>query len=338
MAGTESGARPFVELAAYEWLLLAFGAATILVFGLVALGNPFPVTATLLVMCVLSALSVHFNADADDAGSIALSAQGMVVAAAVLTFRGSAPLLGPLLVGMAGALWRLPRNRHQWFSIPGNLAVYGLPAVASAALLSRMTLGSNPSMFQLCAIALPLAVAYAVVNTGLVACYVAAYQRVGLGAMLREVGPNLPGTYVPFLFGAVVGQLSLVYGLVVFALASATFVMVQAVFTSYRELVESEHAALEGIVAAVERKDPYTAGHQQTSPALRALHGHASRLEGPQPRPASSSTRSCTTSASSVCRTTFCASPASSTPQSERSCSGTSPRARRSSERCRSSR
>jgi response regulator RpfG family c-di-GMP phosphodiesterase len=126
-----------------------------------------------------------------------------------------------------------------------------------------MSLDSNPSMFQLCAIALPLAVAYAVVNTGLVACYVAAYQKVDLTTMLREVGPNLPGTYVPFLFGAVVGQLSLVYGLVVFALASATFVMVQAVFTSYRELVESEHAALEGIVAAVERKDPYTAGHSK---------------------------------------------------------------------------
>ncbi|MGQ0826632.1 MAG: HD-GYP domain-containing protein, partial [Actinomycetota bacterium] len=46
-------------------------------------------------------------------------------------------------------------------------------------------------------------------------------------------------------------------------MAAASFVMVQVVFASYRRLVESEREVLAGLVAAVEEKDPYTAGHSQ---------------------------------------------------------------------------
>ncbi len=71
------------------------------------------------------------------------------------------------------------------------------------------------------------------------------------------------GSYVPFLFGAFVGELSLRFGMVVLALAAVSFVMVQAVFASFRAVVESERGALEGLAAAVEAKDPYTGGHSK---------------------------------------------------------------------------
>jgi response regulator RpfG family c-di-GMP phosphodiesterase len=263
MDGTEGVARPFARLAAYEWLCVGLGTAAISAAVLVASHEHLPQTGPLIALCVLSGLSVLYNADADEGGKIAASAEGMVVAAAIVAFRSSSPMLGPLLVGMAAAFWRIPRSRHHWFAVAGNLAVYGLPALVASALLTRLSLAAAPSTLELCAIAVPLAAVYALVNSSLIAWYFVAYQRVGFRDALRELLPHIAGAYVPFLFGAVVGQLSLVYGLVVFALASATFVMVQAVFTSYRELVQSESAALEGIVAAVERKDPYTAGHSK---------------------------------------------------------------------------
>jgi hypothetical protein len=95
------------------------------------------------------------------------------------------------------------------------------------------------------------------------AAYVSLCETVPFGAVIRALLPTAGGVYVTFLFGAFVGELSLRFGLVVFALAGVVLVMVQAVFASYRQLVESEKEVLEGMVNAVERKDPYTAGHSK---------------------------------------------------------------------------
>ncbi|MGQ0826014.1 MAG: HD-GYP domain-containing protein [Actinomycetota bacterium] len=209
----------------------------------------------------MSALSNWFSVAADDDERISASAQGMVIAASALVFRDSAPMLGPLLVGMAGAFWRIPRNRHQWFTVPANFAIYGGPALATAAVLGAFNISDSPSALTLAAVALPLSIVYAVVNGALMAPYIALVEQVSLKDAARMLFATAGGVYLSFLFGAFVGELSLRFGLVVFGLAAATFVMVQAVFASYRKLVESEQQTCEGLIAAVERKDPYTAGH-----------------------------------------------------------------------------
>ena len=137
MDGTEGAPRPVAGLAPYEWLFAALGGAAIGALGILATREALPALAPLAVLCLLSALSVHFNVDADDDGKISASAQGMVVAAAIFAFRQSSPMLGPMLVAMAAAFWRVPRSRHQWFTIPGNFAVYGFPALAAGALLAQ---------------------------------------------------------------------------------------------------------------------------------------------------------------------------------------------------------
>jgi HD-GYP domain-containing protein (c-di-GMP phosphodiesterase class II) len=206
---------------------------------------------------------VRFNIDGDERGSVSLSAEGVVIAAAVVAFRDTSPLLAPLLVAMAAAFWRVPRTRHQWFAIPGNLGTYGLPALAAAAALGITPLGDTPSALTLALVALPIATSYVLVNGALVGAYVVLYQRVPLRAVVGSLRSQAVGMYVPFLFGAYVGELSRRFGLVVFVLAAVVFVMVQAAFDSYRRLLDSERETCNGLIAAVERKDPYTAGHSK---------------------------------------------------------------------------
>ena len=137
MDGREGATRPFAGLVPYEWLFAALGCGAVGALVFLASREQLPATGPLAVLCVLSALSVHFNVDADDGGKISASAQGMVAAAAIFAFRQSSPMLGPMLVAMAAAFWRVPRSRHQWFTIPGNFAVYGFPALAAGALLAQ---------------------------------------------------------------------------------------------------------------------------------------------------------------------------------------------------------
>ncbi|MGQ0824627.1 MAG: HD-GYP domain-containing protein, partial [Actinomycetota bacterium] len=267
------------RLRGYERLWITYGLGSLAIAGLLAWFEPAPAIATMVVLCGLSALSVRFSVAADDDEKISASAQAMVVAAAVLTFRDSSPLLGPLLVGMCAAFWRLPRTRHQWFTVPGNLGANGLSALAAAAALSMFEVSSQPSALTLAAVGLPVALAYALANAALMAPGIALVEQISLRDAARllfvsELTSSGAG-YVPFLFGAFVGELSLRFGLVVFGLAAATLVMVQAVFASYRKLVESERHTCEGLIAAVERKDPYTAGHSaRVARFARYIGGH----------------------------------------------------------------
>jgi HD domain len=181
---------------------------------------------------------------------------------------------------MAAALWRVPRNRRHVFTLIGNFGVSGLPALAGAALLGAFTLGHTPGSLIVCALAIPVSLAYALLNATLLAWCVAVAQNVPLRVVLRSLVPHLPAAYVPFLFGAFVGELSLRYGLVVFALAGVSLVMVQAVFASYRALIESEREALEGMVAAVGNKDNYTARHSKRVVKFARYMGEHLGLKG----------------------------------------------------------
>ncbi|MGQ0826378.1 MAG: HD-GYP domain-containing protein, partial [Actinomycetota bacterium] len=254
---------------------MGYALGSLAIAGVLAASASLPQVSILVLLCALSALSLRFNADGDENGKVAASAQGMVIAAAALAFRDTSPLLGPLLVGMAAAFWRLPRNRHHGFTAIAILGVNGLPALAVGALLGAFNLSSSPSALTLAAVALPLSVAYAAVNGALMAPYIALIERISLRDAARMLFATAGGVYLSFLFGAFVGELSLRFGLVVFGLAAATLVMVQAVFASYRKLVESERQTCEGLIAAVERKDPYTAGHSaRVARFARYIGGH----------------------------------------------------------------
>jgi HD-GYP domain-containing protein (c-di-GMP phosphodiesterase class II) len=251
----------------HELLWLLYGGTAVVAAALLARTESLPPFPALLSLCALSALSIHFNADADDGGRIAVSAHIVVAAAAIVAFRSSSPLLGPLLVGMASAFWRVPRTRHEWLSIPGNFGAAGLATLAGAWIVSLFALGEAPSALVLAAVVLPASLADAFANAVLVSCYVTLRESVAFFSATRTVlyseAASAGGGYLPFLFGAFVGELSLRFGIVVFAFAAVAFVMVQAVFAGIRKLIESERETCDGLIAAVERKDPYTAGHSK---------------------------------------------------------------------------
>src|SRR5215471_2992747 len=198
-------ARRHGGLVAHEWLFAALGAASVCALALFACREPFPPLGPLALLCALSILSERYYAPADASGSIAASAHGMVVAAAAFTFQDTSPVAGAFIVGMAAAFWRVPRDRHQTFTLFGNLAVYGLPAMVAASLLTHFDVGS-PNTLQLVALTVPLVGAYALVNAGLVAWCIFVSQKVPLVDASRELWPHLPGAYIPSLFGAVVGE------------------------------------------------------------------------------------------------------------------------------------
>ncbi|MGQ0826245.1 MAG: hypothetical protein ACT4OX_14645, partial [Actinomycetota bacterium] len=256
-------ARRFGGLVAYDGLLPGLGAAAVGASAELGAVESLPAAGPLVALCFLSALASRYEAIADDGAVVAASTQAMVVAASLVVFADTSPLLGPLLVGMSAAFWRIPRTRHQWLTLVGTLGVCGFPALAAAVVFGWLPLPEFPSTFELCVAALPLAVVNAAVNGSLISAYLAVYERIRFRVAAAQLVPHLPGVYVPFVFGVVVGELSVRFGLVVLGLAAASFVMVQVVFASYRRLVESEREVLAGLVAAVEEKDPYTAGHSQ---------------------------------------------------------------------------
>ncbi|MGQ0826437.1 MAG: LamG-like jellyroll fold domain-containing protein, partial [Actinomycetota bacterium] len=128
MDRTEAAARRYGGLVAYEWLLTGLGIAAVGASATLGAAAPFPAAGPLVLLCVLSAVASRYEAVADDDGLLSASMQSMVVATSLVTFADMSPLLGPLLVGMASAFWRIPRSRHERFTLLGNFGLCGFPA------------------------------------------------------------------------------------------------------------------------------------------------------------------------------------------------------------------
>ncbi|HTL86876.1 MAG TPA: hypothetical protein VL856_16955, partial [Acidimicrobiia bacterium] len=158
-------------LASDELFCVAAGVAAVVAVIFTGAAERAPNLSYLCVLCVLSALSVHFSVAVDDDESFHASAQGMVIAAAVVVFRHDAALFGAAVVGAASAFWRRPRTRHEWFTIPGNIGLNGLAALSGAVVLGLFPGESRPGALAFALAGLCAAVAYESSNGLLVACY-----------------------------------------------------------------------------------------------------------------------------------------------------------------------
>ena len=114
---------------------LALGALTVVVAVLLARSSPMPAVEAVLVFAALFALAENQVAVLPNRASA--SASFMLAMAAIVAFQGQGPVLGALLVGLAGGLYWPHLRSGDWRKILFNSSNFALSSAAAAAEIGR---------------------------------------------------------------------------------------------------------------------------------------------------------------------------------------------------------
>jgi len=251
-SGTD-GQRPFGA-----WCALVGAAA---LGGAIALGanhGPVPLTelAVLVGLCVFAEHMVvrHDN-------GAALSGSVVVALAAVFVFRHDAPLLGPLIVGLAGGLYLPHLRRGQWLLIFFNAGNFGLSTLSAAAAY-QVVAGPSTSIVTSLLGGIAAGLTYCALNVSIV----------GVGLHFRHGVPF--ASLVPVLWGfadlqitvfatvgVFLGRLYDDHGLWVPALFVLPILVARQAYAAHLAMHDARQATLDVLIECLEVKDPYTAGH-----------------------------------------------------------------------------
>jgi hypothetical protein len=195
-------------------------------------------------------------------GEADASAGFMLAMAAIVVFNAQDSLLGPLLVGMFGGLHLGQIRAHDWRKVVFNSANYGLATLAAAMVFDAFAPSNVHDPVTLLLLALPSALAFALVDVGLysVAIFLETHE---LPATMRTLVAVL-GQMLPFaVLGVFLGLLYVDNGAVLVPLFIVPMLVARQAFASYLEIRESQEAAVRTLIGALEAKDPYTAGHAE---------------------------------------------------------------------------
>src|SRR5260370_12873329 len=127
---------PRFSRALSAWLTAPFIVAVGLAVPL-ALNGEHPAIGPLLLLAALCTFAEHIIVRLPNGSSV--SASVMISLAAVFVFRDSAPLLGPLLVGMAGGIYWDHVRRRDWRRLAFNIGTLRLSTLTAALALSSGT-------------------------------------------------------------------------------------------------------------------------------------------------------------------------------------------------------
>ena len=144
-----------------------------LAVGVVANGASLPPVGPLLALLVVAAVCA--NREALFSSELAATAESSVVLCAVVVFHADAPLLGPLLIGLAtGWLDSYHWSSRAFVRMSFNSGNRALGALAAAAAFQGASnaLGSSTSMLAVCAAI--AAVVFVVVDAALLSALVVA--------------------------------------------------------------------------------------------------------------------------------------------------------------------
>src|SRR5207248_1982423 len=191
---------------------------------------PRPVT-----LGMFSALLVLAENFAADLPTTKVSPSFMVVMASITAFHhGTA--FGAAVVGACGGLVFGNFRARRFGVVIYNCSQYSLAAVAAAT--SYRAVDAMPHV----AIGVPVAVAavaFAVVNTGLVFAFTVLLRGAEPGDVLDDIFPALPNYFAFGLLGTFVGLLYEQLGPLVLVLLVTPLAIARAVFSSYLELKEA---------------------------------------------------------------------------------------------------
>ncbi len=169
-------------------------------------------------------------------------------------------LAGGLVAGVGGLY--LPDLRHRRLDrVAFNAAQLVVAGVAAAAVYGLLAPATSDATWRLLAGGLGAGAAFLVVNVGLLTPMLALCSGSSVRSVVRSFDA-IHLQYVPFaLTGAAVGWLAQSVGLLAAPLAVVPVVVARQTFTSFLDLKAAHEGTLRILVEALQRKDPYTAGH-----------------------------------------------------------------------------
>ncbi|MFZ4584333.1 MAG: HD-GYP domain-containing protein [Acidimicrobiia bacterium] len=173
---------------------------------------------------------------------------------------GSAVLAG-LCIGIFSTFEITQFRNREWSKMVFNGAVCALATAAAGGVVTLLGEGSTVASLMVAAMA--AAVAYFVVNLGLVVVSLAVEERQPVGALFRAYLPDA-WHVLPFaVLGAFLGRLYLDFGATVVVLFVAPIFIARQAFTAYVALKQQQDATVRTLIGTLEVKDPYTAGHAE---------------------------------------------------------------------------
>jgi hypothetical protein len=213
----------------------------------------------LLLLAALCMFAEHIIVHLPNGSSV--SASVMISLAAVFVFREHAPLLGPLLVGMAGGIYWPHLRARDWRRLAFNVGTLGLASLAAAGAFTLVAQSAHSVVVELLG-AVAAAVAYWLVNVALLGVT----MRLRDGGTLQEQLTDLWGfadfeIVVFAVLGVFLGRLYEAHGVLIVALFITPILAARQAFASYLAVSEQHEATLAVLVQALEAKDPYTGGH-----------------------------------------------------------------------------
>jgi HD superfamily phosphohydrolase YqeK len=221
--------------------------------------RPAPAALPLVLFSALMVFSGHRRVVLPN--GVAVSASLMICMAAIVVFDRDGSLLGPLLVGVASALY-LPHLRagsRGW--IVFNAGVFALVYTAAALAYDAVPHWPAAEMPAALLAAVPATIAFVLVNWALLAVSYVIEDGRPVRELAHGLGPSLVQA-VPFAFvGVCLGRLYLDIGPAIVLLLVVPILVARDTFASYLEVKRANEETVQMLVRALEAKDPYTAGH-----------------------------------------------------------------------------
>jgi hypothetical protein len=217
------------------------------------------IAGPLLLLVVLCAFAEHVIVRLPNGSSV--SASVMISLAAVFVFRSDAPLLGPLIVGMAGGIYWPHIRQRDWRRLAFNVGALGLSTLAAAGAFSLVAGTSRSVVWELFG-AVAAAVAYWMVDIVLLGVTMRLRDGGSLWHQVSELWGFADFEIVVFaVLGVFLGRLYEAHGVLIVALFITPILAARQAFASYLAVNEQHEATLAVLVQALESKDPYTGGH-----------------------------------------------------------------------------
>lgn len=242
-----------------RWFAAFVCSAAITTAIVLAASRPLPAFTPLLVFGALVLFAEH-RAVTLPSGML-VTPGFMVGMAAIVVFRPSGALLGPLCIGLLSGVY-LPHLRERAYGwIVFNSGVIGLATVTAAAAyepLPHSLVGHFPG--ALLAV-VPPTVAFVAVEWCLLSASYALDHTRSIRDVLGELGRVTIEVSSFALVGLFLGRLYLDLGAVTVVLFVVPILVAREMFASYLRVRESYEATLQMLVRTLEIKDRYTAGH-----------------------------------------------------------------------------